>query len=486
MQNQPLAAKRVRFSRRIGNRLTLAAMLLMASAQAQAVSSQLTLTTQMDLTPGHQAVLETALSNTGAAVDNLVNLGLAPTLGGVGQSLDGVAAPVVSQVTGVTQQVGAATGLGGAVSGLTGNLGETVTALGDRVQDINLPLGLGQGVGGLVSETGRAVGSAGGLLDAKTAKGGQPVAQVLNHTTQGVGELTGNLATGGLLNLGGLTGGQAEGGLLAPVTGLVGGLLGGEGGAGGGEGGLLAPVTGLVGGLLGGGGEGGLLGGLLGGDGGLIGGIGGGEAAPILVTALGNTGQALDNVLPLGLSPTLASVGETLDGVVSPVLGTVTGLTQQLGGATGLGATVDGVTTQLGGVVSSLGDQLGGTLPIAGVGGLVSGLGDTVSSVGALLNPNHPDAGNPLGAILGNATGAVASLTEGLGLGGLGLGGEGGAEGGLLSPVTGLVGGLLGGLGGQPASGGEAGQPNGGLLAPVTGLVGGLLGGLTGGLGGAR
>ncbi|WP_415832832.1 collagen-like triple helix repeat-containing protein, partial [Kerstersia similis] len=208
-----------------------------------------------------------------------------------------------------------------------------------------------------------------------------------------------------------------------------------------------------------------------------------GEAAPILVTALGNTGQALDNVLPLGLSPTLAGVGETLDGVVSPVLGTVTGLTQQLGGATGLGATVDGVTTQLGGVVSSLGDQLGGTLPIPGVGGLVSGLGDTVSSVGALLNPNHPDAGNPLGAVLGNATGAVASLTEGLGLGDLGLGG--GEGGGLLSPVTGLVGGLLGGLGGQ-AGNGEAGQQNGGLLAPVTGLVGGLLGGLTGGLGGAR
>ncbi|EJC60835.1 hemagglutinin-related transmembrane protein, partial [Alcaligenes faecalis subsp. faecalis NCIB 8687] len=100
----------------------------------------------------------------------------------------------------------------------------------------------------------------------------------------------GEAANGGLLApvtglLGGLGGGEAaNGGLLAPVTNLVGGLTGGLAGGDAANGGLLTPVTNLVGGLTGGlaGGDaanGGLLTPVTNLVGGLTGGLAGGDAA---------------------------------------------------------------------------------------------------------------------------------------------------------------------------------------------------------------
>src|SRR5690606_38261229 len=177
------------------------------------------------------------------------------------------------------------------------------------------------------------------------------------------------------------------------------------GGGGGGDDAIAGIPPGIGGGGNGGGNGGG-------------GGSGGDTPAALppglLETTLGNTGQAVDNVAPLDLGKALAGVGEALDPTLAPVVGTVTGLTQQVGAATGLGAPVDGVLTQVGGVVGNLGDTVTGTgLPGglgAGVGGLVSGLGDTVASVGGLLNAN-PDNPQPLTTVLGNATSAVGALT---------------------------------------------------------------------------
>src|SRR5690606_24319857 len=137
----------------------------------------------------------------------------------------------------------------------------------------------------------------------------------------------------------------------------------------------------------------------------------------LLETTLGNTGNAVDNVAPLELGDALGGIGKALDPTLAPVADTVTGLTQQVGAATGLGAPVDGVLTQVGGTVGNLGDAVAGTgLPgglSTGVGGLVSGLGDTVASAGGLLNAN-PDNPQPLTAMLGHATGAVGALTGSL------------------------------------------------------------------------
>ncbi|EGP48406.1 PE-PGRS family protein, partial [Achromobacter insuavis AXX-A] len=343
-------------------------------------------------------MLQTTLGNTGKAVDNTLPLNLGTTLGGVGQALDPTVKPVVDTVVGLTQQVGATTGLGKPVDGTVKQVGGLVEGLGTTVKGTGLPGGLSAGVGGLVEGLGKTVASTGGLLNADP-KNPQPLTTVLGNATNAVGALTAGLS--------------GPGGLLNPVNQLVGGVTGG---------------------------------------------VLGGPSKPLLEPALGNVGKTVDNVLPLGLQPTLGGIGKALDPTASPLAGTVVGLTQQVGATTKLGAPVAGLLNTLGGTVSNLGTQLPGG-NVAGLNGVLQGLGGAVSSAGGLLNatPGNP---NPLGATLANATGAVASLTSGLGLGGA----VGGNNGGLLSPITGILGGVTGG-----AAGG-----NGGLLAPVTGLLGGV------------
>ena len=56
-----------------------------------------------------------------------------------------------------------------------------------------------------------------------------------------------------------------------------------------------------------------------------------------LQTSLGNTGKAVDNVLPLNLGTTLGGIGKALDPTVASVTDQVVSLTQKVGATTGLG-----------------------------------------------------------------------------------------------------------------------------------------------------
>jgi len=334
--------------------------------------------------------LETSLNNTGEAVDNVLPVGLGETLGGAGAELDTVVGPVGDAVTQLTRTVGEQSGLGDPANGLLAQVGGAVSASGDTIGQTGLPGNLDTGVGGLVSGLGDTVASTGGLL-VNDPDNPDPLVTVLDNATGSLGALTGPLT--------------AEGGLLTPVTSLTDGL------------------------------------------------ITGGDAQSVLEPSLANVGQAVDNVVPVGLSDSLGGVGAELDTVAGPVGDVVTRLTRTVGEQSGLGDPASGLLAQVGGAVSASGDTIGQTgLPgnlDTGVGGLVSGLGDTVASTGGLL-VNDPDNPAPLVTVLDNATGSLGALTGPLA-----------AEGGLLTPVTSLADGL-------GVTGGDA-QP---ILEPALANVG--------------
>ncbi|CAM5207643.1 hypothetical protein CDEF62S_05665 [Castellaniella defragrans] len=257
------------------------------------------------------------------------------------------------------------------------------------------------------------------------------------------------------------------------------------------DGGLLQPVSGALNSSLGG-----ALG---------IGGL------PVLQPALTNAGQAVDQILPLGLQQPLGSVGKTLDGVVSPAAGAVTQVAQTAGDGLGVGAPVSQLLTSLGGSLQQVGSGAGSAVP--GLNGVISNLGATIANAGGIVH-NTPTNTNPVGNTLNSATQIVAALTSTVGvttgggnaLGGI-LGGGSNPVGGLLggngssalAPVTGLLGGgngsgsasllspvtnLLTPVTGALGVGQSSGSTGSGALAPVTGLLGGGLlgGGSTGGL----
>ena len=250
--------------------------------------------------PVTTGLLQTTLGNTGGAVDNALPLNLDTTLGGVGKALDPTVKPVVDTVVGLTQQVGATTGLGQPVDGTVQQVGGLVQDLGTTVKGTGLPGGLSSGVGGLVEGLGKTVASTGGLLNADP-QNPQPLTTILGNATNAVGALTAGLS--------------GQGGLLNPVNQLVGGVTGG---------------------------------------------VLDGPSKPLLEPALANVGKTVDNVLPLGLQPTLGGLGAALDPTASPLAGTVVGLTQQVGATTKLGTPVAGLLNTLGGTVSNLGTQLPG------------------------------------------------------------------------------------------------------------------------------
>lgn len=379
--------------------------------------------------------LEGAFKNTGGAVDNAADLGLEDTLGGVGKQLDGPLKPVYSAVESTTQSLGAQTGLGQPVDGTLQQVGDSVAGLGDKLSESGLPGGLDKGTGALVTGIGSAVSSAGGLLN-QSDDNPHPLAQTLADATGGVRGLTQELT--------------GQGGLLQPLSGVLNDSIGGA----------LGP-----------------------------------NGKPILQPTLANAGQAVDQVLPLGLQQPLGGVGKALDGVVSPAGGAVTQVTQTVGDSTGLGAPVNQLLTSIGGNLQQVTGGVASAAPL-GLNGVVANLGASIGSAGGLVHKT-PGNANPLGNTLDHATKAVAALTGELGVtngsqkgGGL-LGGADGA----LAPVTGLLGGITGKQGGDQAKGGGPLAPvtgvlNGGLLGGGDdqgshgGLLGGLLGGLTGGLGG--
>lgn len=249
-------------------------------------------------------------------------------LGG-GSAGDGVITDVQGTVGRLVNNTALAP-VGGLVNGLvdpqTGALAP-VTGLVNDLTSANGPLAP---VGGLVNTL---VGDQGALT---------PVVGTVNNLLSGLtGGLTGGGQGGGLLGglLGGSTGNPGTG--AAASGGLLGGLLGG-GQSGGQSGGLL-------GGLLGGGQGGGLLGGLLGGGqgGGLLGGLLGGGAQ-------GGSGNVLD--LATGITLPQNQLGNTLDGVLTPVLKPVEGLLNSLLGA--LAPVVNPVVGVVNGVTSNLGIEL--------------------------------------------------------------------------------------------------------------------------------
>ena len=274
----------------------------------------------------HAGALQTSLGNTGKAVDNVLPLNLGTTLGGIGKALDPTVKPVTDQVVSLTQKVGATTGLGQPVNGVLQQTGGLVSNLGTTVKGTGLPGGLGVGVGGLVDGLGKTVASAGGLLNA-SPNNPDPLKTVLGNATNAVGALTAGL---------------------------------------GGQGGLLNPVNKLVGGVTGG--------------------VLSGPYKPVLEPALANTGKAADNLLPLGLGPTLGGVGAALDPTVGPLAGTVTNLTQQVGATTKLGAPVAGLLNNVGGTVAGLGGQVGNT---AGLGGVLQGWAPPSAAWAACSTPRR-------------------------------------------------------------------------------------------------
>ncbi|MGB6008442.1 collagen-like triple helix repeat-containing protein [Castellaniella sp.] len=361
--------------------------------------------------------LEGALKNTGGAVDNAAELGLENTLGGLGKQLDGPLKPVYTTVESTTQSLGAQTGLGEPLDGTLKQAGGAVAGIGDKVGESGLPGGLGKGAGALVTGVGDALSSAGGLLN-KNENEPHPLAQTLVDATGGVRGLTRQLTN--------------QGGLLEPLAGVLDGGLGGP--------------LGL-------------------------------DGKPILQPALANAGQAVDQVLPVGLQQPLDSAGKTLDGVVAPVGGAVTQVTQTIGDGTRIGAPVDQLLTSIGGNLQQVTGGMDSTIPL-GLNSVVASLGATISSAGGLV---HKTSGNPnpLGRTLDNATKSLVALTNGLGV-------TGGQQGGLLGGILGGNGGLLGGISDGGAGGllNGIGGGNGGLLGGIAGGNGGLLGGIAGGNGG--
>ncbi|MEQ4617206.1 MAG: collagen-like triple helix repeat-containing protein [Corticimicrobacter sp.] len=336
-------------------------------------------------TPQAGAV-ETLLGNTGTITDNLAGTSLGGPLTDLGNSIDPLVEPVLSPLTQLTQRIGADTGLGAPINdalGQTGNLlGQTGQALGSS----GLPLNLDSGAEGLLTGLGDTVASLGGLLHATPGET-MPLATTLGHATGALDALASALV--------------ADGGLLQP---------------------LAAPLQNLTTTLM-----------------------PPGQTVAILEPALGNTGAALDNLVPLNLGSILGNTGAVLDQAAVPAGMAVVGLTQQVGAATGLALPADQVLGSLGNALSTAGGQLDQALPVGGIGHLVQQVGAGIASTGGVLNPNHAQAGNPLGATLGHVTHGVAGLTSGLAQG-LGQGLTGSLTGNPAQEgTTGGLGGLLGG-----------------------------------------
>ncbi|MGO3713508.1 hypothetical protein [Alcaligenes aquatilis] len=207
-----------------------------------------------------------------------------------------------------------------------------------------------------------------------------------------------------------------------------------------------------------------------------------------LETSLANTGQAVDNILPVGLRNYGQRVGLSADQIVD--IQDIEPWRARIMEAIDLGTIIDseGVNVTLDETEHGI-DIVGilienANLPLnAGqaTGNLLHGVSDTVGSARGLLHndPNHP---NPISSTLENLTGSLAATSEALLHSSNQLQPLLGAQttalnnnAGLLAPVTNLVDdGLTGGL-----AGGNVG--NDGLLSPITGLAHSLTGGLTGG-----
>ncbi len=206
-----------------------------------------------------------------------------------------------------------------------------------------------------------------------------------------------------------------------------------------------------------------------------------------LETSLANTGQAVDNILPVGLRNYGQRVGLSADQILD--IQDIEPWRARIMEAIDLGTIIDseGVNVTLDETEHGI-DIVGklienANLPLnAGqaAGNLLYGVSDTVGSARGLLH-NDPNNPNPISSTLENLTGSLAATSDALLHGSNQLQPLLGAQttalnnnAGLLAPVTNLVDGLTGGL-----AGGNVG--NDGLLSPITGLAHSLTGGLADG-----
>lgn len=247
--------------------------------------------------------------------------------------------------------------------------------------------------------------------------------------------------------------------LGAPLTGLLGDLTGSEGlNLGGVVGGVLAPVTGLLGGSE--------VGGTLttGGLGGLLDPVLGGNSPLAPVTGIlddltgGLTGGSLGGLLDpvLGGNSPLAPVTGILDDLTGGLTGGLLGSGTTVAGGGDLGELGSGLLGQVTGTV----DGLLGDLPILSLADTGAQLGTGTDLLSSLLNTLNSSAstgaldlstGNlpvstdgllstlngadPTGGLLGQATGLLTPLTSAAAVPEAGLTAN---AGGLLSTLTGL------------------------------------------------
>ncbi len=143
------------------------------------------------------------------------------------QAISTAITPVVTTAGQLTQQVGTATGLGQPVAGLLGQVGGAITSAEWQVTSTS-PQPIVGAAGSLVRAVGNTVTNAGGLVNPSGANGAAPIAGLV---TSVVGGIPATVHNGSATSTSG--GGSSLGGLsnpLAPVTSLVGGLLGGVAG----------------------------------------------------------------------------------------------------------------------------------------------------------------------------------------------------------------------------------------------------------------
>lgn len=277
-----------------------------------------------------------------------------------------------------------------------------------------------------------------------------PVTTQVDFVTDALSGLANSSGLGSLAN--GLYAGEAA---LAPVTGLVSGLVGDLVGT---TNSLGAPLTGLLGDLTGS--EGLNLGGVVGGVlapvtgllGGLTGSLSGSEVGGTLTT--GGLGGLLDPVLG-GDSP-LAPVTGILDDLTGGLTGGLLGSGTTVAGGGDLGELGSGLLGQVTGTV----DGLLGDLPILSLADTGAQLGTGTDLLSSLLNTLNSSAST---GTLDLSTGNLPVSTDGL------LGTLNGADttGGLLGQATGLLTPLTSAAG-VPEAGLTANA--GGLLSTLTGL----------------
>lgn len=269
-----------------------------------------------------RGALETSLSNTGQAADNIIDTDAETALEGTGQTLDKATGPLTSGLADVTQAVGEGTGLGDPADGLLERVGGAVSAAGNDISQTGIGGNVGTGAGGLVEGLGDTVASTGDLLK-NNPDNPEPLNTTLDHATGSVTALTDALGS--------------EGGLLKPI-------------------GTAAAELGAS----------------------------SSDPNPVLQPALGNTGLAVDNIARTHLAQPLSDTGRSLDTVVAPVTDAAGNLGQAVGDGVGVGPAANGVLAKVGGTLETAGGHAGSSS--SGLGGAVANVGSAVTASGGLVH----------------------------------------------------------------------------------------------------